>query len=151
MLMISVVKGRLTDVINLDLNKALDSVPHNPLSKLQMWIWWMNPLENKGLAAWSHHCEAMASCPSEGQWQVAFLRGQYGEHYSLPPLSVMWTAVFRAPSAILSMSPRNVVQLTQWKEGMPPRGILTGLKGGFKPHEVQWGQGQGPAPGLGQS
>lgn len=44
-------------------------------------------------------------------------------------------------------TPRYVVQSIHWREGMPLRGIFTGL---CKLHAVQWGQVQDPSPGEGQ-
>jgi len=93
-----------------------------------------------------------AQCPSGEQWQVAFLRGWYRDWWCLTSLLVTWTVGLSAPSASLLTTWRWVVQLTCWREGMlserPWQAWEVGL---CEPHEVQQGQVQGPAYGLGQS
>lgn len=41
---------------------------------------------------------------------------------------VTWTAGLSAPSAHFLLTPHCVVQLAHWREGMPARGIWTGMR-----------------------
>ena len=70
-----------------------------------------------------------SQCPSGDQWQLEFLSSLYWDRCCLPFLSMTWTVKLSAPSASLLSALSCVMQLTHWKEGMPSRGTLTGLRG----------------------
>lgn len=70
-------------------------------------------------------------------WAVwmAFLRVWWSDWCCLTTLAV----ALSAPSATLSVTPSCVVWLTCWREGMPSREILTGLRGGNSQNTVHSG------------
>jgi len=58
-------------------------------------------------------------------------QGSLLDQCCLTSLLLTWTVGLSAPSASLPMTPIHVVQSTHWKEGMPSRKTLTGLRGGL--------------------
>ena len=70
---------------------------------------------------------------------------------SQEPTCMQQTVGLSAPSASLQMTSSWVMWLMCLKEGMPPEGPGQAWEvGPCEPHEVQQGQVQSPAPGLGQ-
>lgn len=103
---------------------------------------------DKELVGWSHS----RSC---GQWLDVQVKasdkcfsGSVLVLMLFNTLSVTWTVGSTPPSASLSVTPNCVVWLAHWREGMPSRRTLTGLRGGCELHEVQQGQVQGTPPKL---
>ena len=78
----------------------------------------------------------MTHCPSGDPWWVALLRVWYWDQSCLTSLLATWTVGLSVPSASLLMTPSCVVWLTLWREGMPSRGIRTGLRTG--PVQTSW-------------
>ena len=126
-------KRRATAVIYLDLSKAFDAVQHNTLvSKLQRhgydgWTtWWItNWLDG--------HAQRPTVNNSMYKWRPV-TRG-------FPQASVLGLLLFSIfvinmysetdyTSASLPMTPSFLVWFTCWRERMPSKGTLTGLRGG---------------------
>lgn len=86
-------------------------------------------------------------------WLVAFLRGWYWDRCWLTSLSAAWTVGWSGPSVSLPTTPSCVVWSTCWREGVSSRchPWQDWEAGPCKPYEVQQGQMQDLAPGLGQS
>ena len=124
---------RVNDIIYLDMSKAFDTVPHNILvCKLERHS------SDRGTAQWiknwlDDHPQSIAVNISMSKWRVVMSVVPQGLVLGLALLNIFigdMSVGLSAPSASLLMTPSCVMWSSCWREEMPSRGTLTGLKCG---------------------
>ncbi|PKU41701.1 rna-directed dna polymerase from mobile element jockey- hypothetical protein [Limosa lapponica baueri] len=120
-------RGRVTDIICVDLYKAFDTFPHGFL---------VSKLGSHGFDGWTTQWVRSwldAHTQSCCQWldvqaTTGVPQGSVLEQFwcCLTSLLVTWMLGLSAPSASLPMTPSCVVWSTCWREGVPTRGTWTG-------------------------